>query len=141
MNPRVKDGDNFSFENFDETSDFVSVVNTNEGPKTFKVGYDFATKVEQAPAKPAAVEAAPSPTKPAPKKPATKQKTETVLAKSDVSSRKFGSSFNALKDNFQKLLSKLGGENIPVYVVSDEVYKSVTGKKGRGTFTKVDGKM
>jgi len=140
MNPRVKDGDNFSFENFDETSDFVSVVNTNEGPKTFQVGYDFATKVEQAPAKPAAVEAAPSPTKPAPKKPATKQNTETVLAKSDVSSRKFGSSFKALTDNFQKLLSKLGGENIPVYVVSDDVYKSVTGKTGRGTFTKVDGK-
>ena len=140
MNPRVKDGDNFSFENFDETSDFVSVVNTNEGPKTFQVGYDFATKVEQAPAKPAAVEAAPSPTKPAPKKPATKQNTETVLAKSDVSSRKFGSSFKALTDNFQKLLSKMGGQNIPVYVVSDDVYKSVTGKTGRGTFTKVDGK-
>ena len=140
VNPRDKSKDDFSLKGFDNKSDEVSVVNTAEGPKTFKVGYDFATKVEQAPAKPAAVEAAPSPTKPAPKKPATKQKTETVLAKSDVSSRKFGSSFNALKDNFQKLLSKLGGENIPVYVVSDEVYKSVTGKKGRGTFTKIDGK-
>ena len=140
VNPRDKSKDDFSLKGFDNKSDEVSVVNTAEGPKTFKVGYDFATKVEQAPAKPAAVEAAPSPTKPAPKKPATKQKTETVLAKSDVSSRKFGSSFNTLKDNFQKLLSKLGGENIPVYVVSDEVYKSVTGKTGRGTFTKVDGK-
>jgi hypothetical protein len=46
MNPRVKADDNLSFtESYSPESDFVSVVNTKDGLKTFSIGYDFGQKV------------------------------------------------------------------------------------------------
>lgn len=47
INPRVKQEDNFSFESYSPESNFVSVVKTPEGLKTFKVGYDFDTRTER----------------------------------------------------------------------------------------------
>jgi hypothetical protein len=49
MNPRVKTEDNFEMNEYTPESDFVSVVNTPEGLKTFSVGYDFDTKTEPTP--------------------------------------------------------------------------------------------
>ena len=46
MNPRVKTEDNFEMNEYTPESDFVSVVNTPEGLKTFSVGYDFDTKTD-----------------------------------------------------------------------------------------------
>ncbi len=46
MNPRVKADDNLSFtESYSPDSDFVSVVNTKDGLKTFSIGYNFDQKV------------------------------------------------------------------------------------------------
>lgn len=46
MNPRVKENDNFSFkDSYTPDSDFVSIVKTPEGLKTFVVGYNFDEKV------------------------------------------------------------------------------------------------
>jgi len=45
MNARVKNDDNFSFDAYSPQSDFISVVNTKDGLKTFSVGYDFSKKV------------------------------------------------------------------------------------------------
>jgi hypothetical protein len=46
MNPRVKENDNLSFtESYSPESDFVSVVNTKDGLKTFSIGYNFDEKV------------------------------------------------------------------------------------------------
>jgi len=46
MNPRVKANDNLSFtESYNPGSDFVSVVNTKDGLKTFSIGYNFDEKV------------------------------------------------------------------------------------------------
>ena len=46
MNPRVKENDNLSFtESYSPESDFVSVVNTKDGLKTFSIGYKFDEKV------------------------------------------------------------------------------------------------
>lgn len=45
MNPRVKEDDDFSFENeYNPDSDFVSVVKSNGSLKTFSVGYNFDVK-------------------------------------------------------------------------------------------------
>jgi hypothetical protein len=44
MNPRVKSDDNFTFGEFTPESNFVSVIKTKDGLKTFKIGYDFDTK-------------------------------------------------------------------------------------------------
>lgn len=45
MNPRKKSDDNFELGDYTPESDFVSVVKTPEGLKTFQVGYDFDTKL------------------------------------------------------------------------------------------------
>lgn len=45
INPRVKAEDNFSFEDYSPESNYVSVVKTKDGLKTFSVGYDFETKI------------------------------------------------------------------------------------------------
>lgn len=46
MNPRVKADDNLSFtDSYSPDSDFVSVVNTKDGLKTFSIGYNFDEKV------------------------------------------------------------------------------------------------
>jgi hypothetical protein len=44
MNPRAKSDDNFTFGEFTPESNFVSVIKTKDGLKTFKIGYDFDTK-------------------------------------------------------------------------------------------------
>lgn len=44
MNPRVKSEDNFTFKDFTPESNFVSVIKTKDGLKTFEIGYDFDTK-------------------------------------------------------------------------------------------------
>ena len=46
MNPRMNSDDNFSFEDFTPESNYVSVVKTKDGLKTFQVGYDFNTTVD-----------------------------------------------------------------------------------------------
>jgi hypothetical protein len=51
MNPRKKSDDNFKMEEYSPESDFVSVVNTKDGLKTFAVGYDF-NKEEDSTTKP-----------------------------------------------------------------------------------------
>ena len=51
MNPRKKSDDNFKMEQYSPESDFVSVVNTKDGLKTFAVGYDF-NKEEDSTTKP-----------------------------------------------------------------------------------------
>lgn len=49
MNPRVKDSDSFDLKSFVPGDNYVSIINTPEGPKTFSVGYDFDSKVDMAP--------------------------------------------------------------------------------------------
>jgi hypothetical protein len=49
MNPRTKSTDNFKMDQYTPESDFVSVVKTKDGLKTFTVGYDFKNKVESTP--------------------------------------------------------------------------------------------
>jgi hypothetical protein len=49
MNPRDKAQDNFEAKNFVPGDNFVSVINTPEGPKTFSVGYDFNTETDFTP--------------------------------------------------------------------------------------------
>jgi hypothetical protein len=44
MNKRVKSEDNFTFEDFTPESNFVSVIKTKDGLKTFEIGYDTTTK-------------------------------------------------------------------------------------------------
>jgi hypothetical protein len=44
MNPRVKSDDNFTFGEFTPESNFVSVIKTKDGLRTFEIGYDFDTK-------------------------------------------------------------------------------------------------
>ena len=51
MNPRKKSDDNLKMEQYSPESDFVSVVNTKDGLKTFAVGYDF-NKEEDSTSKP-----------------------------------------------------------------------------------------
>jgi hypothetical protein len=51
MNPRVKSKDNFKMDQYTPESDFVSVINTKDGLKTFVVGYDFQKKVDSTPKK------------------------------------------------------------------------------------------
>ncbi|QMP84983.1 structural protein [Flavobacterium phage vB_FspP_elemoB_14-3B] len=47
MNPRVKSDDNFNLsEDYNQNSDYVSVVKTKDGLKTFSVGYDFNQRVQ-----------------------------------------------------------------------------------------------
>jgi predicted GNAT family acetyltransferase len=46
INPRVKAEDNFSFEDYSPESNYVSIVKTKDGLKTFSVGYDFETKIK-----------------------------------------------------------------------------------------------
>ena len=46
MNPRVKSDDNFTFGEFTPESNFVSVVKTKDGLRTFEIGYDFDTRTE-----------------------------------------------------------------------------------------------
>ena len=46
MNPRMNSDDNFSFEDFTPESNYVSVVKTKDGLKTFQVGYDFNTTID-----------------------------------------------------------------------------------------------
>jgi hypothetical protein len=46
MNPRMNSDDNFSFEDFTPESNYVSVVKTKDGLKTFQIGYDFNTTVD-----------------------------------------------------------------------------------------------
>lgn len=45
INPRVKEQDSFSFEEYSPQSDYVSVIKTKDGLRTFSVGYNFFTKV------------------------------------------------------------------------------------------------
>ncbi len=45
INPRIKTEDNFSFEDYSPESNYVSIVKTKDGLKTFSVGYDFETKI------------------------------------------------------------------------------------------------
>ena len=45
INPRIKEKDNFSFENYSPESNYVSIIKTKDGLKTFSVGYDFETKI------------------------------------------------------------------------------------------------
>lgn len=45
MNPRQKSGDNFTFSEYKPGDDFVSVVRTKDGLKSFAVGYDFDQSV------------------------------------------------------------------------------------------------
>jgi hypothetical protein len=46
VNPRVKSSDNFELsEDYNEDSDYVSVVKTKDGLKTFSVGYNFGRKI------------------------------------------------------------------------------------------------
>jgi hypothetical protein len=49
MNPRDKAQDNFEAKKFVAGDNFVSVINTPEGPKTFSVGYDFNTETDFTP--------------------------------------------------------------------------------------------
>ena len=49
MNPRTKSTDNFKMDQYTPESNFVSVVKTKDGLKTFTVGYDFKNKVESTP--------------------------------------------------------------------------------------------
>jgi len=49
MNPRDTAQDNFETKNFVAGDNFVSVVNTPEGPKTFSVGYNFDTEIDYSP--------------------------------------------------------------------------------------------
>jgi hypothetical protein len=45
INPRIKTEDNFSFEDYSPESNYVSIIKTKDGLKTFSVGYDFETKI------------------------------------------------------------------------------------------------
>lgn len=45
MNPRDKSGDDFSFSEYNPESNFVSVIRTPDGLKTFSIGYDFENKI------------------------------------------------------------------------------------------------
>lgn len=45
MNPRDKSSDDFSFSEYNPESNFVSVVRTPDGLKTYSIGYDFANKI------------------------------------------------------------------------------------------------
>lgn len=45
INPRIKEQDNFSFEDYSPESNYVSIIKTKDGLKTFSVGYDFETKI------------------------------------------------------------------------------------------------
>lgn len=49
INPRKKSDDNFKMEQYSPESDFVSVVNTKDGLKTFAVGYDFNKEEDSTP--------------------------------------------------------------------------------------------
>jgi hypothetical protein len=49
INPRVKEQDDFSFGNYSPDSDYVSVVKTRDGLKTFSVGYNFDEKISPQP--------------------------------------------------------------------------------------------
>ena len=49
MNKRVKSEDDFSFTKYTPKSDFVSVVKSDDGLKTFAVGYDFVNEKTSAP--------------------------------------------------------------------------------------------
>ena len=45
INQRIKRKDNFSFEDYSPESNYVSIIKTKDGLKTFSVGYDFETKI------------------------------------------------------------------------------------------------
>lgn len=45
LNPRDKAKDNFTLKDYTPDSNFVSIVQTPDGPKTFEVGYDFDTTI------------------------------------------------------------------------------------------------
>ena len=45
MNPRDKSSDDFSFSEYNPESNFVSVIRTPDGLKTFSIGYDFENKI------------------------------------------------------------------------------------------------
>jgi hypothetical protein len=75
MNPRKKSDDNFKMEQYSPESDFVSVVNTKDGLKTFAVGYDFNKEED-------------STTKPKPKKKQVSKKEAKGIRKQIENARK-----------------------------------------------------
>ncbi len=113
MNPRKNSDDNFKMEQYSPESDFVSVVNTKDGLKTFAVGYDFNKEED-------------STTKPKPKKKEAPKKEAKGIRKQI--------------ENARKAIAKiLPGVEIVVHENEDS-YRKATGKtdskkqSGRGEY-------
>jgi len=150
MNPRVKADDNFSFSEFNESSDFVSVVNTADGPKTFKVGYDFETKAEPTTPESKAAKVKEKAKKAEPKKEKAESaeeikdgrvKAEDIGKEGTPSAKNFtpaqGKKIVKMIDNFNKILKRLGVAPVDVVFVNSnaeyaENYKYITGKDKNG---------
>lgn len=116
MYARVKSDDVLDFAEFQAESDFVSTVNTAEGAKTFKIGYNFkdgqVDAIKTTSPKDTAVKAAPN------------KKLQTMVS------------------NFNKVIKKIGAQpyNITFAANNKEYearYRELTGKEkpaNRGTF-------
>jgi len=103
MNPRVKSNDNFAMDEYTPESDMVSVIKTEDGLKTFSVGYDFESVTEATP-------------KPKPKKsPAKKMKQRVDRIMKQV-------------DNAKKAISKIIPD-VEIITHKDEAsYRKATGE-------------
>ena len=103
MNPRVKSNDNFTMDQYTPDSDMVSVIKTEDGLKTFSVGYDFESVSEAIP-------------KPKPKKsPAKKMKQRVDRIMKQV-------------DNAKKAISKIIPD-VEIITHKDEAsYRKATGE-------------
>jgi hypothetical protein len=122
INPRVKAEDNFSFEDYSPESNYVSIVKTKDGLKTFSVGYDFETKIKP-------IEAP----KPVEVKPTIKSKLEAFKAK-HLSKGIDREKLNTQVENAKKSLAKI----LPgvKFVVHDtkESFINAAGKNARGFY-------
>ena len=123
MNPRVKTDDNFDMSEYTPESDFVSVVNTPEGLKTFSIGYDFDTKTDPAPT----VEAAPKvEAKPTVKAKNTEKQKTKIRKQVDRAKR----SVRSVLKNVEFIVHE-----------SDTDFVKATGSSDSGAFERIGGKF
>ena len=103
MNPRVKSNDNFTMDEYTPESNMVSVIKTDDGLKTFSVGYDFESVAEAIP-------------KPKPKKsPAKKMKQRVDRIMKQV-------------DNAKKAISKIIPDVEIITHKDEDSYRKATGE-------------